>query len=57
MMKRRSFIHKVALAGTAPALLPKSSFAHQTTVTTIKNDPIPFVLGILKKQTQPQEKH
>lgn len=40
MMKRRSFIHKVALAGTAPALLPKSSFAHQTTVTSIKNDPI-----------------
>ncbi|MEN8769241.1 MAG: hypothetical protein ABF261_05610 [Candidatus Arcticimaribacter sp.] len=39
-MKRRSFIHKVALAGTAPALLPKSSFAHQTNVTSIKNDPI-----------------
>lgn len=39
-MKRRSFIHKVALVGTAPALLPKSSFAQQTTVTPIKNDPI-----------------
>lgn len=39
-MKRRSFIPKVALAGTLPGLLPKSSFAHQTNAVSIKNNPI-----------------
>ena len=50
-MKRRSFIPKVALAGTLPALLPKNSFAHQTNVTSIKNDPIAICIWNFKEAT------
>ena len=40
MMKRRSFIHKIALAGAAPAFLPKTSFAHTSNAALIMNNPI-----------------
>ena len=39
-MKRRSFLHKVAIAGTVPSLLPKISFAHYSDNNTVVNDPI-----------------
>jgi N4-(beta-N-acetylglucosaminyl)-L-asparaginase len=39
-MKRRSFIQKVALAGSIPALLPGASLASEKTFNNIKNEPI-----------------
>ena len=39
-MKRRSFIHKVTLAGAAPALFPKNRFCVSKNDSTITNDPI-----------------
>ena len=39
-MKRRSFIHKVTLAGAAPTLFTKKGFAYQKNDSTTTNDPI-----------------